>query len=212
MKHATSIALHTYWQGCHGRGGVPVGAVVAAELAPLLPSLFLTDLDFAAGLRFRFCGAAVAARYGRDLTEEGFLALWRGADRVNLERGLRSLAPRSAGLIAGIMAETVGAGMTTFEMLLLPLAGESGAAGLIGSMVRTGGHEETNRIRARLVAQSLCSTRFLSPPESASSRYGAEPGKAATVSGIEQRYGHLTLLPGGKRLRPMPQRPSLTDI
>ena len=204
MKHATSIALHTYWQECHGRGGVPVGGVVAAELAPLLPSLFLTDLDFAAGLRFRFCGAEVAVRYGRDLAEESFLALWRGADRVNLERDLRSLAPRSAGLLAGIMAETIGAGITTFEMLLLPLAGESGTAGLIGSMVRTGGHEETNRIRARLVAQSLCSTRFLPPPSSAPCRCGGEPGKVAIVAGIHQQYRHLTLLPGGKRLRPVP--------
>jgi hypothetical protein len=203
MKHATSIALHTYWQGCHGRGGVPVGGVVAAELAPLLPALFLTDLDFAAGLRFRFCGAAVAARYGRDLAEESFLALWRGADRVNLERDLRSLAPRSAGLLAGIMAETVGAGITTFEMLLLPLAGGAGAAGLIGSMVRIGGHEETNRIRARLVGQSLCSTRFLPPPQSAPGRSRDDPGKVAIVSGIHQRYRHLTLLPGGKPLRPV---------
>jgi hypothetical protein len=204
MKHATSIALHSYWQDCHGRGGVPVGGVVAAELAPLLPSLFLTDLDFAAGLRFRFCGAAIAARYGRDLAEESFLALWRGADRVNLERDLRSLTRRSAGLLAGIMAETVGAGMTTFEMLLLPLAGETGAAGLIGSMVRTGGHEETNRIRARLVAQSLCSTRFLPPPASAPCHYEGGPGKLAILSASEQRYRHLTLLRGGKGLRPAP--------
>ena len=204
MKHATSIALHAYWQGCHGRGGVPVGDIPAAELAPLLPSLFLTDLDFAAGLRFRFCGAAVAARYGRDLAEESFLALWRGPDRVGLERDLRSLARRSAGLVAGIMAETVGAGVTTFEMLILPLAGESGAAGLIGSMVRIGGHEETNRIRARLVAQSLSSTRFLPPPDCAPNRCGGEPGKVAIVSGTSRRYRHLTLLPGGKQLRPAP--------
>ena len=46
-------------------------------------------------------------------------------------------------------------------MLLLPLAGETAPAGAIGSMVRIGGHEESNRIRARIVAQSLRSIRFL---------------------------------------------------
>jgi hypothetical protein len=204
MKHATSIALHAYWQSCHRRGGVPVGGIVAAELAPLLPSLFLTDLDFADGLRFRFCGAAVAARYGRDLAEENFLGLWRGADRINLERDLRSLAPHAAGLLAGVIAETVGAGITTFEMLLLPLAGESGAAGLIGSMARTGGHDETNRIRARLVAQSLRSTRFLPAPQSPPGRPSCEPAKETFVSEMRRRYRHLTLVPGGKRLRPVP--------
>jgi hypothetical protein len=102
------------------------------------------------------------------------------------------------------MAETVGAGITTFEMLLLPLAGESGAAGLIGSMVRIGGHEETNRIRARLVAQSLCSTRFLPPPQSTPRRSQDEPAKVAAVSAIQPRYRHLTLVPGGKGLRPVP--------
>jgi hypothetical protein len=212
MKHATSIALHSYWQGCRGRGGVPVGGIVATELAPLLPWLFLTDLDFDAGLRFRFCGAAVATRYGRDLGEESFLALWRGSDRTNLERGVRALAPRSAGLLAGVIAETVGAGFTSFEMLLLPLAGDAGAAGLIGSMARIGGHEETNRIRARLVSQSLRSMRFLPPPEATPRHSWREPAEVAAASESSRPSPHLTLLPGGKPVRPGTQSPSVTDI
>src|SRR5690606_26885106 len=161
MKHETSIALYTYWQGCRGRSGVPATEVRAAELAPILPSLFLVDLDMRAGLRFRFCGVAVAGRYARDLTDETFLPLWNAADSEALTRDIRASAMRNSGLVAGVMAETVGGAFTAFEVLLLPLAGEMGTAGAIGSMVRVGGHEELNRIRARIVSQSLRSVRFL---------------------------------------------------
>src|SRR4051812_21588974 len=85
MKHATSMALHAYWQGCRGRTGVSAGQIRAVELAPILPSLFLIELNLPAGARFRFCGATIATRYGRDLTQESFLALWNAEDRELLE-------------------------------------------------------------------------------------------------------------------------------
>ena len=76
MKHATSIALHGYWQSCHDASGVPAGGIRAAELAPILPSLFLIDLTAHTGACFRYCGGAMALRYGRDLTDESFLTFW----------------------------------------------------------------------------------------------------------------------------------------
>jgi hypothetical protein len=213
MKHATSMALHDYWQGRHGRTGVPAGGIDAAELAPILPSLFLTDLDLAAGLRLRFCGADIATRYGRDLAEESFLALWGALDRATLERDVRMSAVRSTGLVAGVMAETLGAGYIAFEMLLLPLGAEGGAAGMIGSMVRIGGHEEQNRLRARLVSQSLRSVRFLPPAGVLAMRPAPPPATmAAAPSEARRRYRHLTVLPGGKPAQRPLRQPSLTDI
>jgi hypothetical protein len=200
MKHATSLALHAYWQGCHGRSGVPAGEIRAAELAPILPSLFLIDLNLYAGGRFRFCGATIATRYGRDLTNDSFLALWSAEDRDMLERDLKAMAKRATGLVAGVLAETVGAGFSMFEMLLLPLAGDGGTAGAIGSMVRIGGHEEANRIRARIVAQSLRSIRFLPAVGQAFWRRDAALDRALSGSVIAKRrqYRHLSVVPGGK--------------
>jgi hypothetical protein len=200
MKHATSIALHDYWSSCHDRTPVTAGQIRAAELAPILPSLFLVDPDPSSGLRFRFCGANMVRRYGRDLSEESFLALWNSDDRQAIERHLTIMARLSTGLVAGIMAETVGGGFTCFEMLLLPLSGDTGMAGAIGSMERIGGHEEMNRIRARLVSQSLRSVRFLAAAERTSSRI-ILPGLAAIrseASSARRRYGHLSVVPGGK--------------
>lgn len=97
------------------------------------------------------------------------------------------------------MAETVGGGFTSFEMLLLPLTGESGAAGAIGSMVRIGGHEEANRIRARIVGQWLRSIRFLPEPEPArAARLPAAYMVPAPPAGSGRRYRHLTVVSGGK--------------
>jgi hypothetical protein len=199
MKHETSIALHAYWQSCHRDSRVRPLSIRATELAPLLPSLFLLDLSPAAGPRFRFCGATIATRYGRDLTDDNFLDLWNPADRETLRRNLDLMESAPTGFVAGVMAESVAGGFTNFEMLLLPLAGDAGAAGVIGSMVRIGGHEETNRIRARIATQWLRSTRFLSaaPTEIPRSAFplAAPP---ARPSRDRRRYGHLTVLIGGK--------------
>jgi hypothetical protein len=199
MKHETSIALHEYWRSCRGRTGVPANEIRAVELAPLLPSLFLVDLDFAAGFPFRFCGAAIATRYGRDLTDECFLSLWSADDAESLDRHARAMAPRCTGLVAGMVAETVGAAFTAFELLILPLTGETGSAGAIGSMARIGGHEEMNRIRARIVSQSLRSVRFL---PAARQTFPRSAGAPAAISPLapqtQRRYRHLTVVTGGR--------------
>jgi phytoene/squalene synthetase len=84
-------------------------------------------------------------------------------------------------------------------MLLLPLSGERGTAGAIGSMVRIAGHDETNRIRARVIGQALQSIRFLPDRRSGALRIGF-PGASTDLAafGMPRRYGHLTVVPGGK--------------
>lgn len=204
MKHATSIALHDYWQSCRGRTGGAGGGINAIELAPLLPALFLIDLDIAAGCRFRFCGATLASRYGRDLTDESFLALWNTEDAAAMRRDLRVISTGAAGIVTGVLGETVGSGFTTFEMLLLPISGETGdagvgIAGVIGSMARIGGHDETNRVRARLVTQSIRSVRFLPPAERIDSMSQEfDDLIPLTARPAPRSYGHLTVLQGGK--------------
>ncbi len=202
MKHETSTALYDYWLSCRRDATVRASGIRAAELAPILPSLFLIDLDSSETpeFRFRFCGASIARRYGRDLSDENFLLLWAPDDRRTLKSDLRARAFRSTGLVAGVMCETMGSGFISFEMLLLPLAGENGTAGAIGSMLRIGGHEETNRIRARIVAQSLRSVRFLpqAPLNDAIQSLASPLPFMHASHGKPRRYGHLTVVSGGK--------------
>lgn len=210
MKHATSIALYSYWQSCRRTTGIPAIVVEAAQLAPIVGSLFLVDLTPDDGAPLRYCGNELALRYGRDLTNEPFLALWNRADRDMLEPDLGAMAVDSAGLVAGVMVETVGGGYSAFEMLLLPLRGTSGNAGAIGSMARVGGHQETNRVRARVVSQSLRSIRFLPAPDQRSIAVSPDPSAGRLPIQIPRRqYGHLSVVSGGRRTGN--PGPTLTD-
>jgi hypothetical protein len=202
MKHEISTALYDYWLSRHHEEAVRASGIRPGELSALLPSLFLIELESSERpiFRFRYCGATIARRYGRDLGDEDFLALWNPSDRTNLQRDLRAIAFRSTGMVTGVLAETMAGGIISYEMLLLPLAGDHRPAGALGSMVRIGGHEESNRIRARVVAQSLRSVRFL--PEVGIAPASAHP-KAAPMFPISdlrarRRYGHLTVVSGGK--------------
>ncbi len=202
MKHETSKALYAYWLRCHRGTGVRAASLRAGDLASILPSLFLIDIENSdvASFRFRFCGASVATRYGRDLTDESFIALWDATDAATLRRDLRAGAFLTTGMVTGVMAETLGGGFVAHEMLLLPLSGETGMAGAIGSMVRVGGHEETNRVRGRIVGQALRSIRFLPDirPALLKTRFAAAPLAVAASFQNPRRYGHLTVVPGGK--------------
>lgn len=214
MKHATSIALHAYWQSCQRQSGVRAAFLDAVELAPILPSLFLLDLGGKRRPMFRFCGASIALRYGRDLAGEPFLPLWTAADRDALTQHVGTLVLESGGLVAGVLGETAAGGFTSFEMLLLPLVGDDGLTGAIGSMARTGGHDEVNRIRARLVGQSLQSLRFLPVAD------GPLPWRVDSAGPVVaddsapglRRYGHLTVLSGGKQGERSCPAVSVTDL
>jgi hypothetical protein len=85
-------------------------------------------------------------------------------------------------------------------------------------MARIGGHDERNRVRGRVVAQSLRSVRFLTPAEPPGGQWpsvhvGALQRKAAQAP---RRYKHLTVVSGGKQASgETPYRRShgaLTDI
>lgn len=197
MKHEISTALYQYWLARHREAPVRANGIRPSDLAALLPSLFLIEIEVGGEpfFRFRFCGASVAARYGRDLSDESFLALWEEPDQSLLKRDLRAHAFRSTGIVAGVLGETMAGGNIIYEMLLLPLSGDDMTAGAIGSMVRTGGHDDGNRLRARIIAQSLRSIRFLPPPAATGWR---APSVPAHELGMQRRYGHLTVVTGGK--------------
>src|ERR1044072_1079350 len=97
MKHEVSTALYEDWLSPHRAEPVRASGIQPADLAPLLPSLFLIELESSdrPEFRFRFCGASIATRYGHDLTDESFLALWDSPDRSMLQRDLCALAFRS---------------------------------------------------------------------------------------------------------------------
>src|SRR3712207_2334694 len=98
MKHATSVALYQEWKRLRSAGGVVSADIDPRQFGLLLPELFLIETDPAKGAQFRFCGASIARRYGRDLEGESFLSLWSGEDRAVMERNIAGLGGSGQGL------------------------------------------------------------------------------------------------------------------
>ncbi len=194
MKHPTSVALRDHWEACCKASGLPQHSALQLQiLGPAVTDTFTIEAPVRRGV-YGFCGAALALRYGRDLAGESFLARWSVEDRTVLDRHLYAMASGGAGIVLGLTAETAAGGFTSFEAVLLPVAHETGI-GAVGSMARVGGHDDANRIRARIVAQFLRSVRVLEPVRptrlpTARTTHSLPPRRRNT--------GHLTLIAGGK--------------
>ena len=209
MKHIVSRQLYAYWNRRRGSQSAPGrSAIEPHDLGPMLVDTFLLDLKGKDRTKFRFCGSNIAMRYGRDLADEDFLALWNDDDRKSLAHHLTLMAEDAVAMIAGVVAESAGGGFITFEMVLLPLAGAKGCAkgcdSAIGCLVRTGGHSDTNPAGARIVSQSLRSMRFLTPriePVMNAPDRSIPPPLAPDTSNVRRKYGHLIVMDGGKSMR-----------
>jgi hypothetical protein len=194
LKHPTSVALRDHWEACCKASDLPQhNALQLQILGPAVTDTFTIEAPLRRGV-YGFCGSALALRYGRDLTGESFLARWSAEDRTLLDRHFCGMASDGAGIVLGLTAETAAGGFTSFEVLLLPVT-HAGGIGAVGSMARVGGHDDANRIRARIVAQYLRSVRVLVPVRPSRLPL-ARIGRHAPPKG--RNYGHLTLVAGGK--------------
>ena len=202
MKHIVSRQLYAYWNRRRGSQPAPDrSAIEPYDLGPMLVDTFLLDLNGTNKTNFRFCGSNVAMRYGRDLADEDFLALWSDDDRKSLAHHLSLMGKDAVAMAAGVVAETASGGFITFEMLLLPLYGAKGYDRAIGCLVRTGGHSDANPVGARIVSQSLRSMRFLTPrtqPFMKAPDRSIPPPPGPAMSDARRKYGHLVVLDGGK--------------
>lgn len=202
MKHIVSRQLYAYWNRRRGSQRAPERtAIEPYDLGPMLVDTFLLDLQGTDRTKFRFCGSNIAMRYGRDLADEDFLALWSDEDRQSLTHHLTLMAEDAVAMTAGIVAETAGGGFITFEMVLLPLSSATGCDRAIGCLVRTGGHSDANPVGARIVSQSLRSMRFLTPrtePFMSAPDRSIPPPPAPAMTDVRRKYGHLVVVDGGK--------------
>lgn len=199
MKHPASQALYAAWDLWRDGAAIADPASVSpADLAALLPDLLLVDLR-EPEFRIRYSGTALACRYGHDLQGGSFLTLWSGDDANGFARLLAGMKSRRTGIVGGFLGETAGGGCTAFELLLLPLGSQSACVSAIGVIVRTGGHDDHNRLRARLVSQSLVSLRVLDRAgRPARGEPRLHPALLPRGGGFRGRYGHLTVLNGGR--------------
>jgi len=202
MKHKVSRELFEYWNRRRGQEKVPQrSAIEPFDLGRKLVDTFLIQSNASGDPIFRFCGSNIANRYGRDLTGENFLMAWPVDERPEIKGNFTRMSQTGLGFVGGFAAETAGGGIINYELTILPLRGGAKLDQAIGAIVRVGGHEETNRVRDRIVSQTLRSVRVLEErdkaflePRDITHRLPPLPKPAQ----IRKHYGHLAVVNGGK--------------
>jgi hypothetical protein len=202
MKHKISRELFEYWNRRRKDKKVPDRSDIEPyDFGRKLVETFLLEIDRTGEAHFRFCGSSLANRYGRDMTGESFLLAWPMEDRTQMQNHFVMMMQTGHGFVAGMAAETAGGGVINYEITVLPLRGEREINQAIGSLVRIGGHDETNRVRDRIVGQTLRSVRVLEDQDRAFLEPRDITHRLPPVprpSHIRKHYGHLAVISGEK--------------
>lgn len=127
MRHKISLELFGYWNRRRGKRAVPSRmAIEPADIHTLLPDVFILQSDADGTLSFRLAGTGLCALFGRELKGEGLEELW-------LPDGAETATRLAAGVLDGLTpgvielhAESLAGRCVDAEMLLLPLADETG--------------------------------------------------------------------------------------
>ena len=127
MHSQKTQALYYYWLGLKQTRKAPNRRdIEPRQLKTMLPNLFILEQLDQKHCVFRLAGTSICERYGREFRAHNFLSLWRGDDRLHMTDFLHSLLREvSPGLIT-YRGETIDRLVVDSEILLLPLANESG--------------------------------------------------------------------------------------
>jgi hypothetical protein len=123
MKQASSRELFGYWAARRGTRAAPErGEIEPSAIRRALGDVFILEFDRALGHPFRLAGTRVCALFGRELKNEGFIALWEAGSRATVADLLDGVADEANGLVASASGRTAQGWAQDVELVLLPLA------------------------------------------------------------------------------------------
>jgi hypothetical protein len=123
MKHASTRAVHDYWNTQRGRRPAPDRTDIdPADIRHALCDTFMLAVDFVDHLRFRLAGTRICALFGREIKGDAFIDLWHEASRNAVDDLLTICTTETEGAVAGLTGRTEDGDTTDLEMLLLPIA------------------------------------------------------------------------------------------
>jgi len=123
MKQASNRELFGYWAARRGTRAAPErGEIEPSAIRRALGDVFILEFDRALGHPFRLAGTRVCALLGRELKNEGFIALWEAGSRAAVGDLLDGVADEANGLVASASGRTAQGWAQDVELVLLPLA------------------------------------------------------------------------------------------
>lgn len=211
MQTKAVTALYDYWTRQRGERAVPLrSAIEPADIAPILPDVFILEHSRLADPRFRLAGTRICAQFARELKGTGFDALFAPDQRTRVARIVENVMAHTAPAVMQVALVDGRLDTTEAEIVLLPLASKGKAADrIIGAFAPLPGQPQP------LAAFRYATLGALSvvDPNRAQGLAGQRPAipmptsvMAVRPSGLGQAMGrvlHLRVLDGGRNLEDM---------
>jgi hypothetical protein len=123
MKHTTTRMLFSYWDTLRGERTVPERSeIVPGDIRHILADTFILETGSDNSGIFRLAGTRVCALFRRELKSHLFQTLWADSKPQNGQKLLDIVMEETAGIVAGLTAETHEGRSLDLELLLLPLS------------------------------------------------------------------------------------------
>jgi hypothetical protein len=116
-------ALHAWWEAHRGASGIPDrSAVDPADLKPLMPSLFIAEVEHAPfRIRYRLVGTRAVAITGFDITGRYLDELLSGQPDVPWPEYYRTVYESRAPLLGSVVVPATSGGTFAYEFGIFPL-------------------------------------------------------------------------------------------
>ena len=123
MQTKAATDLYDYWTRQRGERAVPLrSAIEPADIAPILPDVFILEHSRPDDPRFRLAGTRFCAQFGRELKGTGFDMLFASDLRSRVARITENVMAHAAPAVLQIALVDGRRETTEAEVILLPLA------------------------------------------------------------------------------------------
>ncbi|MEM6615626.1 MAG: PAS domain-containing protein [Pseudomonadota bacterium] len=204
MRYNTTRELFGYWNRIRRSRFAPWRSEIEpSDIHMLLPDVFIIETYNTMDYRYRLAGTRLCAAYRKELKGRDFLELWNDADREGFETLLHNVARDGAVGVVQLVGSTDRDQHLPFELVVLPLRHHDGRVSrFLGAMSAA---ESPYWLGVNpVISQKARSVRLIWPDEEAAETRqafaglgnGGAAGQIASSSG--RRFGHLTVIDGGK--------------
>ncbi len=123
MQTKAATALYDYWTRQRGKRAMPLrSAIEPADIAAILPDVFILEGGRLQSPCFRLAGTRLCAQFGRELKGQDFAALFAPDQRDRVARIAETVMMRTAPAVLRVQLVDGALDTTEAEIVLLPLA------------------------------------------------------------------------------------------
>lgn len=207
MQTKAATALYDYWTRQRGTRAVPLrSAIEPADIAAILPDVFILESDRLLSPSFRLAGTRFCAQFGRELKGLDFAGLFAPDQRGRVARIVQNVMAQAAPAILAVQLVDGALETTDAEIALLPLATKGKAADrIIGTFAPLPGQRQPLAAFRHATLGSLS----VIDPDRSHDMAGNRPAVPMPTSVMAMRHAglgqkmsrvmHLRIFEGGRR-------------